>query len=702
MTVRLTAALAPVAASVAGWMLSGSPVPMTLTVLLLLLALIGGTLAGRKSTGPLRSFLPPLLLAGGAFALELRWFSDGSALAVRAELPFAYHAGMALLWWASVDSFVEGESGKSFRRIASSFGGLAGGILLLGASAGTVLYDFGPWQVHPVSALPLALWASALLSPSTRFAGRLVYRAIPASLLLTALLLASTAAADRLRPVFFPVESTTLNETGAPAPRISGSGPTGDGATRRIPREADVRFRGQVLLQLKAHSPTLFRQWIRSPLYVRTSTLALFENEEVLSPIRSGRWRYDEDDGVEDHRVPLEGTGSSTIPGDSDSLHTLYITRDSVGHLPLLSGSSVLFADAVYEFADDWYQLAPAEGIHRLRYTALAEPGATQSSQRLPDAKDLRSGDAPAIYLSLPPSPIAARVKELTSTFPLGDPLGAIRRHLKENSSYSLRFKTPDDSSPIREFLFGSRTGHCEHYAAATVLMLRSLGIPSRVAYGYAGGAADTTQRLLAFRDSDFHAWAEILGTDGNWLIFDTTPVVPSAAPRMAASMTLPTVDETVYHDFSEFDPSTVARHAGLEVILADLVDFLSRHFTAVTAAGLTFLALLWRLLPGGRRTKRHAGGAPASDNPRHSRESPDYLREIERAAAALGTSRKTGETWREFLHRLGRDRVLPPEFAMAVSYHYHRVYAGGSPDKRLEHGLLRGIRDWNANLATD
>ena len=78
-------------------------------------------------------------------------------------------------------------------------------------------------------------------------------------------------------------------------------------------------------------------------------------------------------------------------------------------------------------------------------------------------------------------------MSDLTGGFEKDDPLGEIRRFLEGRTHYSLNFKTPDDSSPVEAFLFGPGQGHCEHYAAATVLMLRSLGIPSRVAYGYAG-----------------------------------------------------------------------------------------------------------------------------------------------------------------------------------------------------------------------
>ncbi len=84
--------------------------------------------------------------------------------------------------------------------------------------------------------------------------------------------------------------------------------------------------------------------------------------------------------------------------------------------------------------------------------------------------------------------------------------------------------------------------------------MLRGLGFPSRVAYGYAGGITDAGQRLFAS--------ATATSTPGpkssprqQWKIFDTTPVVPNAAPRLPSASALPAMVEAEFHDFSEFDP---------------------------------------------------------------------------------------------------------------------------------------------------
>jgi transglutaminase-like putative cysteine protease len=77
----------------------------------------------------------------------------------------------------------------------------------------------------------------------------------------------------------------------------------------------------------------------------------------------------------------------------------------------------------------------------------------------------------------------------------------------------------------VDDFLFDTRRGFCEHYAGAFVVLLRAVGIPSRVVTGYQGGEINPTGNYMIVRDSDAHAWAEVL-LDGVWQRFDPTAAV--------------------------------------------------------------------------------------------------------------------------------------------------------------------------------
>jgi hypothetical protein len=95
--------------------------------------------------------------------------------------------------------------------------------------------------------------------------------------------------------------------------------------------------------------------------------------------------------------------------------------------------------------------------------------------------------------------------------------------------------------NPIDEFLFSSRQGFCEHYAAAFVMLMRSAGIPSRVVTGYQGGEYNPVGDYWLIRQADAHAWAEIWLPDKGWERVDpTAAVAPERIERALDTGTLP------------------------------------------------------------------------------------------------------------------------------------------------------------------
>ena len=78
----------------------------------------------------------------------------------------------------------------------------------------------------------------------------------------------------------------------------------------------------------------------------------------------------------------------------------------------------------------------------------------------------------------------------------------------------------------IDEFLFESKRGFCEHYAAAFVVLMRAAGIPARVVGGYQGGERNPVDGYLVVRQSDAHAWAEVWLAGQGWVRIDPTASV--------------------------------------------------------------------------------------------------------------------------------------------------------------------------------
>ena len=107
------------------------------------------------------------------------------------------------------------------------------------------------------------------------------------------------------------------------------------------------------------------------------------------------------------------------------------------------------------------------------------------------------------------------------------DPLVAARAIEDELSGGGYDYDLDAPVAPIGQdsvdyFLFDSKQGFCEHFASAEVVLLRSLGIPSRVAVGYSGGQVDGDQRTI--RASDGHAGVEVFGDGAGCVRSDPTP----------------------------------------------------------------------------------------------------------------------------------------------------------------------------------
>lgn len=108
---------------------------------------------------------------------------------------------------------------------------------------------------------------------------------------------------------------------------------------------------------------------------------------------------------------------------------------------------------------------------------------------------------------------------------PVGVAQAALNHFRRENFVYTL--KPPLlGADPVDEFLFGTRRGFCEHYAAAFVTLMRAAGIPARVVNGYQGGEVNAAGNYLIVRQSDAHAWAEIWVAESGWVRFDPTSAI--------------------------------------------------------------------------------------------------------------------------------------------------------------------------------
>lgn len=137
-------------------------------------------------------------------------------------------------------------------------------------------------------------------------------------------------------------------------------------------------------------------------------------------------------------------------------------------------------------------------------------------------------------YLQLPDSitpETLALAEELTQglTNPY-DKAIAVRDYLRANIAYNDQIAAPPDGvEPVHYTLFDIREGYCTYYASAMAVMLRSQGIPARVASGYVQGEYDPASGNYRVRAENAHTWVEVYFPGFGWIQFEPTQSIALA-----------------------------------------------------------------------------------------------------------------------------------------------------------------------------
>ena len=222
-----------------------------------------------------------------------------------------------------------------------------------------------------------------------------------------------------------------------------------------------------------------------------------------------------------------------------------------------------------------------------------------------------------------------------------GQMVRALPAFFQDHFTYSLWQKTRygnRTTTPLSDFLAGTnRSGHCEYFATATVLLLRQLGIPARYAVGWSVQEMNGTSGVI--RERHAHAWCLYYLND-QWHDLDTTPASWVAAENQRASML-----QFLGDAWSRLKFEFLKWRAG-QSNLRDYIWWI---------VGPMLLFLLYRLIrrkDGKRGRAKSAAAAHAFE--RLGLDSEFYL--VERKLADFGFVRPSGETLGQFLERAVRD----------------------------------------------
>ncbi len=326
-------------------------------------------------------------------------------------------------------------------------------------------------------------------------------------------------------------------------------------------------------------------------------------------------------------------------------------------------------------------------------------------------------------YLQLPP--LSARVRDLADavTRQAATTLGkvvAIERYLREQYTYSLDVGTKVVEDPVDEFLFVRKTGYCDHYATAMVVLLRTLGIPARLATGFTQGEWNDIGNYYTVRQRDAHAWVEVYFPRSGWLTFDPTPTVPVAAPNPLWARVGKVIDsvrlkwDRFVIRYSFRDQMAMAQSVrdqgeavrtkatgGVAVLLrwgTELrakIAALGQSYGWLLLSGFAVVVLVAGLVLARRGAFWHAtrGGAAATQQAAAIKLYSRMLQVLH----ARGLAKAPGATPHEFSHAIARDWAAAGSFVAPLTELYCRARFGHVPlssaDLARAQDLLAGLR---------
>ncbi len=177
---------------------------------------------------------------------------------------------------------------------------------------------------------------------------------------------------------------------------------------------------------------------------------------------------------------------------------------------------------------------------------------------------EMSGGDEIQPFLELPESTTRRTIDLAASLRTPGestyDTILAYEAWLAANTEYDLDAPVPaDGADAVDDFLFESQLGFCEQIASTLTIMLRSQGVPARLATGYVPGERDRVSGVWNVRGTDAHSWVEVWFPQTGWQPFDPTAEVPLAADAGG---------DTIGGDLIAATVSSIGSHRGQIVLV--------------------------------------------------------------------------------------------------------------------------------------
>jgi len=205
--------------------------------------------------------------------------------------------------------------------------------------------------------------------------------------------------------------------------------------------------------------------------------------------------------------ISLKGNFTGEGGNSFSAMRRSYIFRDSTGTL-----------------------LNPFHNYGAIRYVGFSRLP-PMNSMKLRSSSTEYAAEITKTYLQLP-SQLDLRIPELARQITKNaktpfDKALVMESFLRDRFTYTLNLTGKPGDDPLAHFLFDTHAGHCEYFASAMTIMLRTLGIPAREVNGFLPGEYNDLGGDYIVRASDAHSWVEVYFPGNDWQVFDPTPAAP-------------------------------------------------------------------------------------------------------------------------------------------------------------------------------
>ena len=260
-----------------------------------------------------------------------------------------------------------------------------------------------------------------------------------------------------------------------------------------------------------------------------------------------------------------------------------------------------------------------------------------------------------------------------------------IAEYFRRGFTYSLTQRALDKGiTPLENFLRNTKSGHCEFYATATVLLLRRAGIASRYATGYSAQEYSWLEDAYLVRKRHGHAWA-LANVEGTWTDVDNTPAVWREMEEATSPASQPLSDlfSWIKHRIQAWRWGTPQEGASADYLVWLLIPLA--------------VSLAWRL--AGRKGIPSSSESPEEarrEAPQAGADSPFYR--VVLRLNDLGMPRLPGESPRRWLNRITPDLdtdITPDQLYEMLAIHNRLRFDPAGITKNERDRLDTAVKAW-------